>query len=266
MIIIIKKEGFIMISDYEINIIVKVLEKKGISLPSFKIDFIKRRIAIRMMLTGCKNIIEYCKFLKENPEEAKNLLDSTFINVSEFFRDPPLWRKLRDIIYNIKPLKIWSVGCACGEEPYSLAILLTEANISNVKIIATDIDEKALNFAIYGRYHQKSLINVPNYILNKYFQKEKDNTFIISDNLKKMIKFIKHDVMKDPLFVNCDIVLCRNVLIYFPKESQNIIIEKLWYSLKKGGIFVIGMGEVLDNKWTSYFEPYDIKLRIYRKK
>lgn len=255
-----------MMSDYEINILIKTLEKQGISLPSFKTDFIKRRIGIRMMLTGCKDVIEYCKFLRRNPEEVKNLLDCTFINVSEFFRDPPLWKKLRDIVHVIKPLKIWSVGCACGEEPYSFAILLAEANIDNAKIIATDIDEKALNFAINGKYYQKSLINVPNYILSKYFQKEKNDIFTLSDSLKKMVKFIRHDITRDPLFVNCDVVLCRNLLIYFPKESQDMIIERLWYSLKKGGIFVIGMSEVLDNKWISYFEPYDIKLRIYRKK
>lgn len=255
-----------MISDYEIMILIKTLEKQGISLPSFKMEFIKRRVGVRMALTGCRDLMEYCMFLRRNPEEVKNLLDCTFINVSEFFRDPPLWKKLGEIVHTMKPSKIWSAGCASGEEPYSLAILLAEANVKSAKIIATDIDEKALDFAIRGKYHQKSLMNVPNYILNKYFQKEEDDVFAVSSELKKMVKFVKHDVTKDPIFANCDAVLCRNVLIYFPKEVQHSIIERIWFSLKRGGILVIGMSEVLDNKWISYFEPYDVKLRIYKKR
>ncbi|MCS7098541.1 MAG: protein-glutamate O-methyltransferase CheR [Candidatus Methanomethyliaceae archaeon] len=250
--------------EFEMKLLNKTLEKQGIFLPNFKTDFIIRRVQIRMMLTGCKNIIDYCNLLSNNPKEIKNLLECTFINVSEFFRDPPLWNKLREIIPIIKPMKIWSVGCSCGEEPYSLAILLLEAGIENAKIIATDIDEEALNLAIYGRYSDKEMNNVPTHILNKYFQKENDG-FIISQKLKKIIKFIKHDITRDAPFLNCDMILCRNLLIYFSKEVQDIILKKLWHSLKEEGIFIIGMSEVLDSKWMSYFTPYDLKLRIYRK-
>lgn len=251
-------------SEFEIKLLTKTLEKQGVFLPNFRTEFIIRRLQIRMMLTGCKNIIDYCNLLNSNPEEIKSLLDCTFINVSEFFRDPPLWNKLKEIITIIRPMKIWSVGCSRGEEPYSLAILLSEAKIKNAKIIATDIDDEALKLAVHGKYSDKEVNSLPTHILNKYFHKDNDE-FIISKELKKMVKFIKHDITRDVPFLNCDMILCRNLLIYFSKEVQDEILNKLWYSLRRGGIFIIGMSEVLDSKWMSFFKPYDLKLRIYRK-
>jgi chemotaxis protein methyltransferase CheR len=282
------------ISDGEINHIIRLLEAHGIYVSHFKKDFLKRRVKARILNTGAKNVNEYYALLKRSFEEAKALLDSSFINVSEFFRDPPLWVELQRVLGEILGgknfVRIWSAACSCGEEPYSIAMLVSEVssntnregnnanvnadantnmNISmNVEIIATDVDEGALRTAANGLYDKKSLKNVPPHLLYKYFvkEKEKGDVYRISPKLKEMVSFMRHDVVRDRVFTNCDLLLCRNLMIYFPQEIQEKLIEKLWTALKPGGYLVIGMSEVLSRNSLQYFEPYNARLRIYRRR
>ncbi len=264
------------ISDGEINHIIKLLEAHGIYVSHFKKDFLKRRVKARILNTGAKNVNEYYTLLKRSLEEAKTLLDSAFINVSEFFRDPPLWVELQRILGEILSgknfVRIWSAACSCGEEPYSIAMLISEMSQNanrggdNVKIIATDVDEGALNVATNGLYDKKSLKNLPPHLLYKYFLKEKGDLYRISPKLKEMVSFMRHDVVRDRVFTNCDLLLCRNLMIYFPKEIQENLIEKFWTALKPRGYLVIGMSEVLNRDSLQYFEPYNARLRIYKKR
>ncbi|MCX8182672.1 MAG: protein-glutamate O-methyltransferase CheR [Candidatus Methanomethyliaceae archaeon] len=259
------------ISDEELKRIIRVVEDQGLTISYFKKDFLKRRIKSRMLMTKKDTVAEYYNLIKRDRNEVISLLDSAFINVSEFFRDPPLWDALSVILRSLSRnnfIRIWSAGCSCGEEPYSLALLISETlpNNGSVRIIATDIDENALKIAASGIYDQKSLRNVQPYLLSRYFIKEGDDKFRASERLKELVRFSKHDITKDRIFMYCDIILCRNLMIYFPREVQRELIKKFWSALKPGGYLVIGMSEILGEEDLKYFEPHNTRLRIYRKR
>lgn len=259
------------ISDEDLKSIIRVVEEQGLSISYFRKDFLKRRIKSRMLMTQKQTLIEYYALIKNDRNEALSLLDSSFINVSEFFRDPPLWEALSIILKGFSRngiTRIWSAGCSCGEEPYSLALLISETlpSYNNVRIIATDIDENALRFATTGVYDQKALRNVRPDLLIKYFIKEGDDKFRISEKLKALVKFSKHDITKDRFFMFCDMILCRNLMIYLSREVQRELIKNLWSALKPQGYLVLGMSEILSEEDLKYFELYNAKLRIYRKR
>lgn len=257
------------ISDTDLKRVINILEGHGMDISYYKKDFLRRRIKARMLVTRTDNVLNYCNLLKKDRNEARSLLDSAFINVSEFFRDPPLWREMLILLKNMSKgfTRIWSVACSCGEEPYSIAILVSEiAPIGYVRIIATDIDEFALKVATDGVYNIRSLKNVRPDLMKKYFLKQGNDLYKVSDRLKELIRFKKHDVIKEPALMHCDMILCRNLMIYFPREVQFRLIEKFWTALKPGGYLVIGMSEVLCEDELKYFEPYNLRLRIYKKR
>ncbi|MGC8936923.1 MAG: CheR family methyltransferase [Candidatus Methanomethylicaceae archaeon] len=259
------------ISDEELLYITKLVERYGFSISNFKKEFLKRRIMARMSMTRTLSVRDYCILLKRSFEEVKSLLDSTFINVSEFFRDPPLWEELSSLfkhfLYYNRFVRIWSAGCSCGEEPYSIAltILKTFNRSEGVRIIATDIDEKAIEIAMEGVYEKNALKNVPPELIEKYFIKEGER-YKISQKIKQMVNFVRHDVVRDQIFTGCDFVLCRNLMIYFPRDVQMKLIEKFWSALNLNGYLILGLSEVLNDSAINYFEPHNPRLRIYRKR
>jgi chemotaxis protein methyltransferase CheR len=166
-------------------------------------------------------------------------------------------------------IRIWSAGCAAGEEPYSLAILAEECRISCMKdfhyiIYASDVDRDALAKASKGQYDANSFQGTDKSLIGRYFVRENES-FKVKDSLKQYIRFERHDLMTAPLHQNLDLVLCRNVMIYFSRESQQKIHMHFHDSLKEDGYLVIGKTEMLSGEPNEKFICIDPKTRIYRK-
>ncbi len=257
----------------EIKSLVKRL--KGIDITGYKDDFLMRRVRARMLALGITSIESYIRYLKNNPSEIDKLLDALSINVSEFFRDPWVWDKVRKILEQLirskSIVRIWSAGCSRGEEPYTISIIVHEIlgsvnGFKKVTIYATDIDKEAIKEAMEGVYSLSALKNVPKHLLYKYFEKIDLTKYKVKDSVKSIVKFRQHDLIKDPPLLFMDIVFCRNVLIYFNKELQSKVIRKFYKSLNSRGYLVLGISEYLPEDLRGLFEVYDLRSRIFRKR
>lgn len=226
----------------------KVYKLIGINLSSYKERQMKRRIESLITRNNYDSYDEYFDALKKNEKLLEEFVNYLTINVSEFYRNPQQWQILEsDIIpellkYN-KKLKIWSAACSTGEEPYSLAMLLTKfLPMQEISLIATDIDKGALDRAHMGLYSKKSLENLPKEFINKYFQKINES-YKISEDIKKRVSFKQHNLLEDPYPTNCDLIICRNVMIYFTEETKNEMYHKFYQSLNNNGVLFVGSTE-----------------------
>jgi len=244
-----------------------VLRDFGIDLSAYKSNQLHRRILTLMSRVGANTVEEYINMLKTSSEQRQKFLDYITINVTEFYRNPEIFGEFDNFIkgelnYN-RPLKIWSAACSIGAEPYSIGMILKELSPSvKHKIIATDIDNTILNRAREGIYTSTDIKNVPSYKLNKYFDK-KDDKYHIKNEIKDMVTFKKHDLILDNYESNFDIIVCRNVVIYFTNEIKEKIYEKFSNSLNKGGLFFIGATESIYNYKKYGFEK--LSTFIYKK-
>lgn len=245
-----------------------ILEKTGIDLSYYRDSYLERRIRVRMRKSGFSNFFNYIEKLESDFEERKKFIDEIGINVSYFFRNKTTFEEIRRLIIpelrNRKTIYIWSAGCASGEEPYSLAIILNEEKIENYKILATDIDSEIIEKAKEGIYSPDKFIETPKEFIEKYFSKINEKYKIV-EYLKKNITFFLHDVIKKPPLFNFDLVLCRNVVIYFIKDKQKIVFENLYNSLKKGGFLVLGKTEFLPFEFNDKFDYISKSERILKK-
>ncbi len=220
----------------------------GIDLTSYKRPQMERRINSLMRAQGFHNYLEYLHELQKNPVQLEKLLNHLTINVSEFYRNPPQWEVLKTRILpeilkvNPRP-KTWSAGCATGEEPYTLALVLRESVAGPFpRILATDIDERVLAKARVGIYQEKAVANVPKEQLRKYFLQSGD-TYQIKDEIKKLVNFQRHDLLKDPFDSFFDLILCRNVVIYFTEEAKELLYKRFRDALRPGGVLFTGSTE-----------------------
>lgn len=226
----------------------EVLLMSGIDLNSYKERQMKRRIDALIKKNNYEDYHSYVIALKTNTNIYNEFINYLTINVSEFFRNPTQWEVLeKEVIpYILKfnsSLKIWSAACSTGDEPYSLAMLLSKfLPLSKIKILATDIDRQALEKAKIGLYNDKSIEGVPNEFFIKFF-KPLGNSYKISNEIKSRVVFEQHNLLKDTFPQNCDLILCRNVLIYFTEQAKNEIYMKFNSSLKNGGILFVGSTE-----------------------
>lgn len=224
----------------------------GINLSAYKPEQLNRRITSLMGRVGVPSLDEYTRVIKSNPEQRQKFLDFITINVTEFFRNPELFKEVEELIktYQItqsKNLKIWSAACSIGCEPYSLAIILDKvARNGSHTIIATDIDNTILSRAKIGQYTSSEIKNVKNEDLNKYFEKV-DDKYCISNSIKSMITFKRHDLILDNYDSNFDLIVCRNVVIYFNNDIKQEIYKKFSNSLKPGGLLFVGATESIYN-------------------
>ena len=243
-------------NDTSIDAIFELLEKRsGTDFSMYKPSTIMRRINHRINFLQLGSIVQYYELIKENPIELDNLFDTVLIGVTEFFRDLEafdlLKRQLKNMLKDKEPgdsIRIWSVGCATGEEPYSIAILLHEllgnaASQYHIQIFASDIDERALNFGRNAVYHKEILGNVPVEIINKYFDKQDDLHYELKKEIKQHVLFTRHDITNDPPFVKLDLVVCRNLLIYFNNTLQKQSFQIFHYALKPQGLLFLGKSE-----------------------
>lgn len=249
-----------MDNDYE-SFKQKIFRKTGINLDEYKHQQMHRRLRNLVDAANVRTFTEYLPILEREPLEYQRFLDRITINVSEFFRNPEKFAELQQKIIpelrqNNRGLRVWSAGCSSGEEPYSLAILLEEADPGGRwQIIATDLDETILRRSREGVYQAKQLVNVDRRLRDKYLIATGEN-FRVSDKLKAKITFSRQNLLTDPYPENCDLILCRNVLIYFTDEAKEKIYPHFVRALRPGGFFVTGNTE-------SIFNPEQYGLSTY---
>ena len=250
----------------------------GLDFSHYKMPTIKRRLARQMSLTGKTTLREYIAYLAEDPAEFGRLADAFLIKVTTFFRDPELFEELRlKIIPEIiaearnrggRELRVWSAGCATGEEAYSLGILIAEAlrdelDDFNVRIFATDVDEASISFARRAVYPPDSVANIDPALIERYFTAA-DGYWEVSKRIRSMTVFGQHDLAQRAPFPRIDLALCRNVLIYFSKELQQRTLQIFAFSLRNGGYLALGKSETT-NPLSDYFTVINPSLRLFRR-
>ncbi len=221
----------------------------NIDLNYYKEKQMKRRILSLLNRNGFSDFDDYFLGLKKDKKLLEQLVNYLTINVSEFYRNKSQWKVLeKDIVpllmgENQKQLKIWSSACSTGEEPYSLVMLMSNfLPLNKIKVLATDIDDEAINKAKQGLYSEKSLSNLPTQFIKKYFTKI-ENSYKISDEIKNCVEFKKMDLLKDRFPNNIDLICCRNVMIYFTDNAKELLYSKFNETLSKEGVFFVGSTE-----------------------
>lgn len=236
-----------MAGEYD-TFVKQIKEKLSIDLGLYKEAQMKRRITSLRNKRGYKTFAEYFKAINQDKKLLNEFVDRITINVSEFYRNPKRWEVLKTtivplLIQNKKKLSIWSAACSTGEEPYSIAMMIqTYFPDIQYKIIATDIDQKALEKAKLGIYQKQSLKDLPIELKKNYFT-EKSGLFYIDDSIKKDIEFMKHDLLTDKYPKQVDLIVCRNVLIYFTDIAKESIYHKFSKSLAEEGVLFVGSTE-----------------------
>ena len=246
----------------------------GLELNRFKIKFIERRFKARMNELKISNVMDYIHLVKKDPNESSMLMKSLSINVTKFYRDKHVFETFSSKVIpeiqkmkNGESVKIWSAACASGEEPYSLAIMFNEAlqnkNL-DFKIQATDISSKAVEFAKKGTYTSQQLVNISPHLIPKYFIFDGEE-YTVKDELKKKVVFNVGDVVSSSQKY-LDVIFCRNVLIYYAKDAQDLFFKKFYHALNTNGHLVLGMDEnIMGQKSPTLFTPINIRERIYKK-
>jgi two-component system, chemotaxis family, CheB/CheR fusion protein len=245
--------------------IMRILERQvGVDFFRYKQATIRRRLERRLMATGCATLQDYARYLEHTPGEAQSLVQNILISVTSFFRDAEAFKALAQHVQqrmrakrDAAPFRAWVVGCASGEEAFSLAILLSEAversklNV-RLQIFATDLDEHALAIARRATYPAQSLVGVPKKLIDKYFHPLDDGNYQVRTSLRDAIVFAKHDATEDPPFLSLDLVSCRNVLIYFGMPLQAQLFKTFEYALGKGGFLFLGKSEAVPQDSTAF--------------
>jgi chemotaxis protein methyltransferase CheR len=267
------------ISPDTFDIIGKILKNRtGFSLDSYKDKCIKRRISIRIRATHSPTAEDYSNLLLNNDAELDNLLKVLTIHVSHFFRNPTTFDKLRTEILPIlfrqaqtegrDSLTILSVGCASGEEPYSLALILREyfaeqLSQVQVRIHAIDVDAATLVNARNAVYTEDRLAEVSEELRTRYFDC-RDNKFYLHQSVKEMVTFEQRDLYETGSFADFNLALCRNVLIYFERTVQEKILSGLAAALHSGGFLVLGKSETMVGESRKLFKTICPVERIYQ--
>lgn len=220
-----------------------------LDLNSYKERQMKRRIDALIAKHKYNSYMDFIKAIKTDSALLNEFVTYLTINVSEFYRNPEQWKVLEQDILKDKldsqtPLKIWSAACSTGEEPYSLVMLLSKyMPLNKIKIIATDLDEQVLEKAQIGVYNEKFVKSLPDDFKKKYFTYINEKSLQISPLIRNQVEFRKHDLLKDPYPKDCDLIVCRNVMIYFTEEAKTDIYKAFHNALKKGGFLFVGSTE-----------------------
>ncbi|MGZ4186302.1 MAG: CheR family methyltransferase [Solirubrobacteraceae bacterium] len=249
---------------------------RGFDFTGYKRSSIERRVAKRMTAVGANSYDEYLDYLELHPDEFAELFNTVLINVTGFFRDPPAWEYLAtevlpDLI-NSRPddraIRVWSAGCASGEEPYTLAMVLArvlgdQAFLERVKIYATDVDEEALDRARHGAYLPRQIEDVPRDALERFFERT-DQRYVFRKDLRRCVIFGRNDLVQDAPISRIDLLVCRNTLMYFTAETQARVLGRFQFALENDGVLMLGKSEMLITH-TDLFTPVDITRRVFRK-
>lgn len=242
----------------------------GLDLNSYK-NQIHRRAHMLMSRWNMKDYDDYYSTIKNNEEKLREFLDYLTINVSEFLRNPPRWDDLRNYVIpdliktkGNKKLRLWSAGSATGEEPYTLAMLASECGLPPVPPVeGKDIDAGAIAIAQKALYNKRQLVNLSPQWITKYFTQVDDVTFKIKEDLKKRVSFSRLNLIEDRFDTGYDLILCRNVVIYFRPETKTILYKKFFDALRPGGYLLVGSTEQIFEYRELGFESY--KPFLYKK-
>jgi len=269
-----------METDLAFEYLKKKMRTIGINCAGYKDDFLRRRLEGRMRQLGLNSYAEYAHYIEKHTSEFKDLYDALTINVSEFFRDTSVWTAVRQsilpamvkqkLLSGKKELKVWSAGCADGEETYTHAILILEtlAYLSKsfrIEVLGTDIDPPSLERARNGNYPPVRLKMVDHSILQRYFLPNPDGTLTVSQPVKDLVVFKRHDLFTAPELADFDIISCRNVIIYFSRELQQRLFQNFYNALVPGGYLILGKVETLFGEAACKFTGENLAERIYKK-
>jgi chemotaxis protein methyltransferase CheR len=235
--------------------------KSGINLNDYKPAQMQRRINNLMTRHGANSYMGFYTLIEANPQLYKDFIDYLTINVTEFFRTPEKFIELEnkvlpELLAKSPKLNIWSAGCSIGAEPYSLAMILSDMT-PNVKhrIVATDLDVEMLAKAKKGVYTANEFKNISPARTSKYF-KHVDNTYVIGDDIKAKVEFGRHNLLLDKFETGFDLILCRNVVIYFTEEAKDGLYRRFLAALKPGGVLFVGGTEAILNFRDIGFQHY----------
>ena len=230
----------------------QILKLTNLNIDSYKSQQMRRRLEGFVARSAAPDVISYCRLLERDQSRRRELIDFLAINVSEFFRDAHLFQYLKvavlpELLRNNRRLNIWSSACSCGQEPYSVAIILEELCHADQKyrILATDIDESALERARNGGpYPPAEVKNIDQRLLNRFFVQTPEG-YRVADRLRSRVEFRRHDLLRESYERGFDLILCRNVIIYFSDQVRDSLYQRFHQSLKAGGVLFIGGSEVI---------------------
>lgn len=257
-------------------LLVHIKSSRGFDFSGYKRGGLMRRVNKQMESVEVGSYSDYVDYLEVHPNEFERLFDTILINVTSFFRDTGSWDYLREeVVPRLlaakgpeEPIRLWSAGCASGQEPYSLAMLMTEALgperfRQQVKIYATDVDEQALAQARAGAYSAREMQSVPDEMRDKYFERE-DDTYIFQRDMRRALIFGRHDLMQDAPISRIDLLACRNTIMYFNAEVQARIVNRFHFAVSESSFLFLGKAEMMFTH-ASLFVPLDLKRRVFQK-
>ena len=253
-----------------------VRDARGFDYSGYKRPSLMRRVEKRMQTVGSGSFADYRDYLEAHPEEFVELFNTILINVTGFFRDSEAWEflgsnVLPQIVANAggdNQIRVWSAGCASGEEPYTIAMLFAsvlgeDAYRERVKIYATDIDEHALTQGRHAVYASRRLEGVPTEMRERFFV-QNDAGFAVRNDVRRTVIFGRNDMLQDPPISRVDLLVSRNTLMYFGPRAQQRILSNFYFALSRRGFLMLGKAEALQSR-TDLFEPYNLKRRIFVK-
>ncbi|MGE5587925.1 MAG: CheR family methyltransferase [Clostridia bacterium] len=228
----------------------KVMQAVGIDLGCYKENQMKRRLAAALTRSGHANLFDYWRAMEQDPALLRDFVDFVTINVSSFFRNREKFDELAesimpDLLKVRQSLKVWSAGCSTGQEPYTIGIILSELTPGTAhRIVGTDINASALRLAREAVYTRDDVKEVRPGLVQKYFTAEGDK-LRLKDSVRRMVEFKPHNLLADAYEEECDLILCRNVMIYFTEEAKARVFKGFHTSLKPRGVLFIGGTETM---------------------
>jgi chemotaxis methyl-accepting protein methylase len=261
----------------------KICDERGLDLGYYRRSYLERRFAARLRTLGLASYRQYSELLDSDPDEYAHFVQTLTINVTDFFRDPELWDLLRSKVipelmatktsHHGRVLRVWSAGCSTGEEAYSLAMAFLDAlgderEHFTLSIHATDLDPDALAVAVAGVYPERKRDHIPAHMRLKYTvdgPSDVPDSFQIAPDVRRVVHFERYSLFDSPPMKLVDVVVCRNVFIYFDRSEQARVLDGFWNALTSDGYLVLGRSEKLSAGEYERFETLDSKERVYRK-
>jgi len=267
--------------DFTTQVMKHLFRSRGVDLSGYSHSFVLRCIKKRVARSGHTGHSAYLKHLSRSDEETNELLNTLSINVTEFFRDKSSWDAFVKLI--LRPmiqqktseggiLRMWSAGCASGQESYTLAICaaeelerISESERPMVTVLGTDLSQQAIVIAKAGLYSSGQVKGLSDAMLSKYFELT-DDGYRVREDLKKRVRYVRENLLDKPTMKYFDVVVCRNVMIYFSRKMHEVVAWNLFESLRQGGYLMLGKTETLLGASRDSFEVVDLENRILRKK
>ncbi len=267
-----------VVSDEEMISLMQAVKKRyDLDFTNYERSSLKRGIVRLMMKHGMESMLELWSQILKDRDFFMLAIDDLLVNLTELFRNPDVWVKIRDQVlaqFNGKALNIWHAGCSTGEEVYTMGIVLQEKQLLHrTRTLATDLSTKALDKAMAGRYSQALLKQYlkpfleffPNRKMEDFFDFEEESYASVKKLYQSNVRYKKHNLVHDPADGKYDIIFCRNVMIYFDEELKGKVLELFYNCLNEGGFLIIGYYDIMPEAGRSMFDIYDMKTRIYQK-